>query len=123
MKKTVLVIDDETEFLLFVKDALELRGFEVETATNAVEAGLDISGKKIDLILMDIKMPGINGLQACEALKRNIETREIPIIIISALSDESDIKRAYKTGISDYLNKPVDIARLVTRIKQILDVK
>ncbi|MBI5144213.1 MAG: response regulator, partial [Candidatus Omnitrophica bacterium] len=70
----------------------------------------------------DIKMPGINGLQACEAIKRNPTTKDLPIIVVSALSDESDIKKAYKAGVIDYFVKPIDIEKLVKRIKEILSI-
>jgi DNA-binding response OmpR family regulator len=118
--KKILVVDDEKSFLDIIKDAFEIRGYQVITATNAVEAGLELADKKPELILMDIKMPGINGLQACDAIHRNPLTKNIPIIIISALSDETDIKRACKYGITDYMVKPVDMDRLVKRVKEVL---
>lgn len=121
-RKKILIVDDEQDFLKLIRDALEIRGFEVLAATSAVEAGLELASRPLDLILMDIKMPGINGHQACEAIKRNPNTKNLPIIVISALSDESDIKKAYKTGITDYFVKPVDIEKLVRRINEILNI-
>ena len=118
----ILIVDDEAEFLELMRSALEIRDFEVVTASNAVEAGMEISGKLPELILMDIRMPGINGLQACEAIKRNPITRDVPIIIISALAGDSDIKKARKIGISDYFIKPVDMEKLINRIKELLKV-
>ncbi len=118
--KRILIVDDEEEFLKLIKDNLEMRGLEVITATSGVEAGLELSKKPPNLILMDIKMPGINGLQACEAIKRNPATKDLPVIVVSALSDESDIKKAYKAGVTDYFVKPVDIEKLVRRIKEVL---
>jgi len=119
----VLIVDDEVDFLKLLRDALEIRGLEVITATSGVEAGLELASKSPNLILMDIKMPGINGLQACEAIKRNPGTKDLPIIIVSALSDESDIKKAYKCGVLDYFVKPVDIEKLVKRIKEVLQIQ
>ena len=118
----ILIVDDEAEFLELMRSALEIRGFDVVTASNAVEAGMEISGKLPELILMDIRMPGINGLQACEAIKRNPITQDVPIIIISALAGDSDIKKARKIGISDYFIKPVDMEKLINRIKELLKV-
>lgn len=118
MAKKILVVDDEEEFLSLIKSALELRGFEVACATNAVAAGVELSGKLPELILMDVKMPGINGLQACEAIKRNPATKDIPIIIVSALSHESDMKKAQKIGIAYYFVKPVDLESLINKIKE-----
>jgi len=119
--KKILIVDDEKEFLSFLKEALETRGFEVAAASNAVESGMELATKPPDLILMDLKMPGIDGFQACEAIKRNPVTKEIPIIVVSALSDESDIKRARKAGVADYFVKPVDMGKLIKKIKEILD--
>lgn len=119
-RKKVLIVDDEEDFLKLLRDALEIRGIEVITTTSGVEAGLALATGSPNLILMDIKMPGINGLQACEAIKRNPTTKNLPIIIVSALSDESDIKKAYKVGVLDYFVKPIDIEKLVKRIKEIL---
>jgi len=120
--KKILIVDDEMSFLDVVREALELRGFEVLATTNAVEAGLALADRKPDLILMDIKMPGINGFQACEAIRRNSATKDLPIVVVSALSDESDIKKARKIGIADYIVKPVDIENLVKRVREILNV-
>jgi len=121
--KRILIVDDEKDFLLLIGNALEIRGLEVITATNAVEAGIEIASKKPNVVLMDIKMPGINGLQACEAMKRNPATRDLPIIVVSALADESDIKKAYKIGVTDYFVKPVNIEKLVNKLKEILKIQ
>ncbi len=120
--KKILLVDDEEGFLSIIKESLEVRGFDIVTAKSAVEAGLELSGKKPDLILMDIKMPGIDGFQACTAIKNNPGTRDIPMIVVSAVSDESEIKKAYKTGVIDYFIKPVDIEKLVNRIRAVLKV-
>jgi len=120
--RRILIVDDETAFLEMLQSALELRGMEVVTATNAVEAGIEISTKRPDLILMDIKMPGINGLDACQAIKRNPATKEIPLAIISAHSEDIYVKRAQKIGVVEYFVKPVNIESLVNRLKEILAI-
>ena len=65
-------------------------------------------------------MPGINGFQACEAIKRNTATKDIPIIVVSALSRESDIKRANKLGVAGYFIKPIDLEGLIGKIKEVM---
>ena len=120
--KLILIVDDEEAFLELLKDSLEIRGFEVITASGAIEAGIEIATKKPDAILMDIKMPGINGLQACEAIKTNPATKSIPIMVISALSGDSDIKKARKAGVSEYFVKPINIESVVTKLKAALGV-
>ena len=119
--KKILLVDDEKEFLSFLKETLEARGFEVVVANNSVECGMELATEPPALILMDLKMPGIDGFQACEAIKRNPVTKEIPIIVVSALSDESDIKRARKAGVADYFVKPVDVGKLIKKVKEILE--
>ena len=123
LNRKILLVDDEEGFLSVIREALEIRGFDIVTAKSAIEAGLELSSKKPDLILMDIKMPGIDGLQACAAIKKNPDTNSIPIMVVSAISDEAQIKRAHKIGIADYFVKPVDIERLVNRIKEALSIQ
>ncbi|MFA5143917.1 MAG: response regulator [Candidatus Omnitrophota bacterium] len=118
--KKILLVDDEEDFLALLRQALEERGFEVVTVTNAVDAGIEIVSNLPALILLDIKMPGIDGLEACEVLKKNPNTKDVPIIVVSALCDESDIEAAKKAGVADYFVKPVDIEKLISRIRSII---
>ncbi len=122
LDRKILLVDDEVDFLAVIKDALQIRGFDVVTAASAIEAGVELAGKKPDIILMDIKMPGINGIQACSAIKKNPSTEDIPIIVVSAVSDEHEMKKAREAGVTDYFIKPVDIEKLVRRIREILKV-
>ena len=121
--RRILVVDDEEGFLAMIREALEIRGFDVITASSAVEAGMEISSKRPDAILMDIRMPGIDGFQACTAIKKNPDTSHIPIIIVSAISEETQIKKAHNIGIPDYFVKPVDIENLVKKIKETLSIQ
>jgi CheY-like chemotaxis protein len=119
-KKKILIVDDEFEFLSFLKETLELRGYEVIATTNAVEAGMELASKLPSLILMDLKMPGIDGLQACEAIRRNPATGAIPIIIVTGLLSDSYRKKATKLGVVEYFNKPVDMTLLINKVNEIL---
>jgi len=121
-ERRVLIVDDEAEFLAMLREALEVRGFKIDTASNGVECGLALATNKPDLILMDVKMRGINGFQACEAIRKNPATSNIPLIIVSALSSDSDTKKAHKAGATDYFVKPVNIENLVNKIKDILHI-
>lgn len=116
----ILIVDDEKEFLKILKEALALRDFEVITADNAVEAGLELATKPPSLILMDIRMPGIDGIQACKAIKRNPATKNIPIIIVSGLPKDVYAANARKIGITEHFDKPVDMDKLIARIKEIV---
>ncbi len=123
LNRRILLVDDEEGFLAVIRAALEIRGFDVVTAKSAIEAGLELSSKKPDMILMDIRMPGIDGLQACAAIKKNPNTSNIPIMIVSAMAEDSQVKKAQKMGILDYFIKPVDIEKLVKRIKEALSIQ
>ena len=120
--RRVLIVDDEEGFLDLMREALEIRGFAVSVASSAVEAGMEIASKNPDAIIMDVKMPGINGLEACEAIKKNPTTKNIPIMIVSALSGDSDIKKAYGAGVIDYFVKPVNIEKVVAKLKDVLSI-
>ena len=117
--KRILVVDDEKEFQILLKDALELRKFEVIAADNAVEAGLELASAKPSLIIMDIRMPGINGIEACQAIRKNPATENIPIIIISSVYEDSFRSKARKLKIEEYLTKPVDTEHLIKRINEL----
>ena len=123
LNRKILLVDDEEGFLSVIKEALEIRGFDIVTAKSAIEAGLELSSKKPDLILMDIKMPGIDGLQACAAIKKNPDTANIPVMVVSAISEDAQVKRAHKMGICGYFVKPVDIENLVSKIKEALSIQ
>ncbi len=119
-KKKILVVDDETEFLNIIKQVLTDENYDVSVATNAVEGGLILAGQKPDLILMDIKMKGINGFDACKAIRSNPKTKNIPIIIVSALASQTDIKEGIGRGAAEYFTKPVDLQKLVDKIKEVI---
>lgn len=119
--QNILVVDDEQDILETSKKRLERAGFKALTASNGVEAGLIISSQRPDLVLLDIKMLGINGAQACAALKANPQTKNVPIILISALPKEDPlVQKALKCGADDYFAKPFDFDKLIIRIKEIL---
>ena len=120
--RRVLIVDDEEGFLSLMRESLGIRGFDVITASSAVEAGMEIASKRPDAILMDIRMPGINGLEACEAIKKSPATKNIPIMIVSALSADSDIKKAYRAGVVDYFVKPLNIEKVVAKLKDVLSL-
>ena len=116
----ILVVDDEREFLNIVKEALELRDFDVITAENAIEAGLKLATNIPSLIVMDIKMPGIDGIEACKAIKRNPATKDIPIVIISGLAENVYAGMLSKIGVKDYFAKPINIKKLLERIQKVV---
>jgi len=118
--KLVLIIDDDPEALWELKEALGNISIKLDFALNGFEAGRKIYRKKPDLILLDFKMPGMDGFQVCEALHRDNETAHIPIIATTILNSEEDINRITELGVCEYLAKPIDIEKLKEIIKKIL---
>jgi len=119
-KRRVLIVDDDIEFLEELRAALNGNGLELDCALNGFEAGRKVYKKKPDLILLDFKIPGIDGFQVCEILHKDEDTARIPIIAITSLKSEADVERIKGCGVKKYLSKPLDIDELKTTINKIL---
>jgi DNA-binding response OmpR family regulator len=116
-KRTILVIEDEPHIALGLKDALEFEGFSVLAAENG-KAGLGVAQKeRPDAILLDLMLPDLNGYQVCEELRR--ANQFVPIIMLTAKSQEADKIRGLEAGADDYVTKPFSIGELVARIRAI----
>ena len=113
----VLVVDDEKPLRDFVRRNLEVRNFHVETASNGIEALAIFNTQNVDLVIMDIMMPHLDGL---ETIRRIRQSSLVPIIILSALGEEEDKIRAFDMGADDYLAKPFGAGELLGRVKAVL---
>jgi len=119
VKKRVMVIDDETDFLTMLKLNLESTGdYDVLTLPTANNIISHVHQFKPDVIILDLLMPGIKGLEACEMLNRDAMGEHIPIIIASALDKDEDRLKAYKSGVVDYITKPIEKKELIRRIEK-----
>jgi DNA-binding response OmpR family regulator len=112
MNARVLVVDDELDFLELMLYNLRRAGFEVIGATNGLDAILLTQRQRPDLVLLDIRMPGLDGISVCQVLNRNPETARIPIIIVSALDNEMTRNAGMSAGAMRHLTKPIDFSRL-----------
>jgi two-component system KDP operon response regulator KdpE len=112
-KKRILVVDDDPAILRLLSTNLKARGYEVITATDGEEALETVQKDFIDLIILDIMMPKLDGVQVCRRVR---EWSDIPIIILSARGDEHDKVNCLELGADDYLTKPFGIAELMARI-------
>lgn len=113
----ILLIDDEKDLLEMLYYHLRLFGFEVYTASDG-PAGLELAQKKkLDLILLDWMMPGMNGLEVLSELKHNKKTENIPVFMFTAKGVMDDIDQAFEIGADDYIVKPIDGDELAKRIK------
>lgn len=116
MKKRVLVVDDERDIVDLLRYNLVREGYEVLTAFNGKEA-LEKAASKPDLILLDVMMPVLDGVEACKRLKRDPATASIPVIFLTARSGEADEVLGLELGADDYVQKPISPRRLVARVK------
>ncbi|MEI6167565.1 MAG: response regulator [bacterium] len=119
-QKVILVVDDEKDILELVNYNLTREGFGVVTAKSGEEGLNAVAQKKPDLILLDLMLPGMNGLDVCRKLKKDPATASIPIIMITAKSEESEIIVGLELGADDYVGKPFSIKVLSSRIRSVL---
>jgi two-component system phosphate regulon response regulator PhoB len=119
-KKTILAIDDEKDLIELVRYNLEKEGFQVKGAHDG-ETGLALAiHEKPDVVLVDLMLPGIDGLEVCRQLKSNSRTAAIPLIMLTAKSSESDRVVGLELGADDYVVKPFSPRELVARIRALL---
>jgi PAS domain S-box-containing protein len=112
----ILVVDDNTYNLHLLRKILTMAGYQVQTASSGKLALLSVQSKLPDLILMDYNMPEMSGVEACQLLKADSKTSEIPVIFVSAF-EENDIKvQAFEAGGIDYITKPINYREVLTRI-------
>ncbi len=120
MPPKILIVDDEPDILEFIKYLLEREDYQVETASNGTEAILKSKSFKPELILMDVMMPVMDGIEACRQIKLHPETKNIFIMFLTARSEEYSEIAGFEAGADDYINKPVKPRVLLSRIKAIL---
>src|SRR5512138_2649687 len=117
MNVTVLVVDDEKPLRDFVRRNLEARGYKVLNAGNGLEALAIFKNEQVDLVILDIMMPHLDGLETARRIRAD---SHVPIIILTAMGEESDKVRAFDLGVDDYLTKPFGVGELLGRIKAVL---
>lgn len=118
-KKRILVVDDEREIVSSLCMALEVKDYETLTAFDGQEALEVARREKPDLILLDVIMPKLNGYQVCRELKKDESTKSIPIVMLTAKTQESERYWGKETGADEYITKPFDILKLLEVIYKI----
>lgn len=126
----ILIVDDSEDQLLILKSILSEEGYTNIHLVKSADQAFEILGLKniykkedIDLVLMDINMPEIDGIEACEEIKKYEELKDIPIIMITAHREENHLQSAFNAGAMDYINKPINKTELLARVHSALKLK
>ena len=120
MKEKILIVEDEKDIIKMIEYNLKKEGYKVIDARDGEDA-LDLAVREYpDLILLDLMLPGIDGLEVCKSLKKESKTSSIPIIMLTAKSQESDKVVGLELGADDYITKPFSPRELIARIKAVL---
>lgn len=120
MKQRILAVDDEDNIIELLKFNLNNHGYDVDGAPSAEQCLKVLGEKSYDLIILDIMLPGMDGLEACKRIKGNPDTSSIPIIMLTAKSEEIDKVLGLEIGADDYIVKPFSVRELVARVKALL---
>jgi two-component system alkaline phosphatase synthesis response regulator PhoP len=119
-KKKILVVDDEKDIAEGIKARLLLEKFDVVLASNGQEAVEKAKSEKPHLIIMDVMMPLVDGLEACKVIRKESGIKDTPILVLTALPNIQDAEDAFKAGANDFLNKPFSNDRLIAKIQKLL---
>ncbi|NLI23331.1 MAG: response regulator [Bacteroidales bacterium] len=118
----VLVIDDSNTNVVLLDAILNDKGIRVKTALNVMEAEQIMENELPDLILLDLLMPKINGYDFLKKLKSDPQKKDIPVIIVTAVSDQENLQHTLELGAISYFVKPIDIQELIKKVQQVLQI-
>lgn len=119
----ILVVDDSSTNIVLLEAILNGQGYEIETAQSVKEAYQIIKKESVNLILLDLLMPRVSGYDFLKEIKSNQSTKDIPVIIVSAVADAENRKKSIELGALDFINKPIDIQYFIEKIETILKKK
>jgi DNA-binding response OmpR family regulator len=120
LSRRILVVDDDPRLLHVVAMYLSIEGYDVDTASNGEEGLRLLEQRRPDLVILDVMMPGIDGLEACRRIKSNPETRTIPVVLFTALSRTDDVENGRAAGANRFINKPFSLIGLGAVIRSFL---
>jgi two-component system, OmpR family, alkaline phosphatase synthesis response regulator PhoP len=122
-QSTILIVDDNAQNVELLQAFLESLPVKIVTAVDGIDALAKVAEHKPDLILLDVMMPRMSGFQVCQKLKSDPNTRDILILMVTALHELGDIERASECGTDDFVSKPVNKVELQTRVKLLLRLR
>ena len=120
MNASILIVEDEEALTLLLRYNLETQGYEVETIARGDEADTRLKEGTPDLVILDWMLPGLSGIELCRRLRARPETRQLPIIMLTARGEESERVRGLSTGADDYIVKPFSVPELLARVNALL---
>jgi DNA-binding response OmpR family regulator len=121
-KHRIMVVDDEVGALTLIGIMLERGGFEVLKAHDAYEALNHLRTETPDMIILDVMMPGMDGIELCRHIRASGATRETPVLILSARGDPESVEQGMNAGADDYLSKPILHHDLITKVREMLNL-
>lgn len=119
MPKKILAVDDERHIVRLVQVNLQRAGYEVVTAYDGKEALEKVASEQPDLIVLDVMMPYMDGFEVLQNLRKNMSTRELPVIMLTAKAQDADVFRGWQSGVDCYLTKPFNPMELISFVKRI----
>ena len=122
-KPVVLVVDDQPPNVELLEAHLVTQGYEIVTAASGKEALEKLSGNQIDLVLLDVMMPRMSGIEVLEKIRADIKTRRIPVVMVTVLKETEDRVKALEAGCDDFISKPFDKQELLVRVRSLLRIK
>jgi two-component system phosphate regulon response regulator PhoB len=120
MKARILIVEDEEALTLLLRYNLEAEGYEVESVARGDDADILLKERIPDLVILDWMLPGSSGIELCRRLRARADTRELPIIMLTARGEESERVRGLSTGADDYVVKPFSVPELNARVRALL---
>ncbi len=119
--KRILLVDDTETVLMFEKLMLQRTGYEIATAKNGKAALTSIAERRPSLVVLDIVMPEMDGIETCRRIKNDPVTRDIPVIMVTTKGEPERVEEAFVAGCNDYLTKPIDRIELLGKIRSFLE--
>lgn len=119
-RPTILIADDNPQILELLEAYFDSSDYEVRLASDGQEALDAVAAERPDLLLLDVMMPKRSGFEVCRILKAEASTRDLPILMVTALNEAGDVERASECGADDFLSKPVNKIELIARVRNLL---